>query len=117
VARGSNICGKTVVSKLLITLIIGIAAGLVDIAPMLLRRADPYLQASVFMHWFVTTIFISYSAMPLHPVATGALIGGLSTVPILITYAQSHPERLLSIFAIALVLGGAVGFLTHRFAS
>jgi hypothetical protein len=103
-------------SKLLITLVIGVAAGLVDIAPMLWRRADPYLLGSVFMHWFVTTIFISYAVMPMHPTVKGALIGVLSTLPILITYTQSHPERLVPVFAIALALGAAVGFVTNQFA-
>jgi hypothetical protein len=103
-------------SKLLITLAIGVAAGLADIAPMVLRGVDRIQLASVFTHWFVTTIFISYAVMPLHPVAKGALIGALSTLPAVITYASAHPERVLSIFAIAIVLGGVVGFLTDRFA-
>jgi hypothetical protein len=107
---------NTAMSKLLITLAIGAAAGLVDIAPMLWRRADPYLLGSVFTHWFVTTIFIAYAAMPLHPAMKGALIGGLSTLPILITYAQNHPERLVPVFAIALALGAVVGFVTSQFA-
>jgi hypothetical protein len=104
-------------TKLFITLAIGVAAGLADIAPMLLRRGDPTLIASVFMHWFITTIFISYAVMPLHPAAKGALIGALSTLPVLITYAQSYPERLLPIFGISIVLGAVVGFLTDRFAA
>ncbi len=104
-------------SKLIMTIAIGIAAGAVDIAPMLLRGTDRTQLASVFTHWFVTTIFISYAVMPIHPIAKGALIGALSTLPILITYASAHPERLLPIFAIAIVLGGVVGYLTSQFAA
>jgi hypothetical protein len=104
-------------SKLLVTLAIGLSAGLVDIAPMVLRGVDRVQLASVFMHWFVTTIFISYAIMPIPPVAKGALIGLLASLPVLITYGASAPARVLPIALIAVVLGGVVGFLTHRFAS
>jgi putative flippase GtrA len=103
-------------NKLLITLAVAVAAGLIDIAPMLLRGTDRTTVASVFVHWFVTTIFISYAVMPIPPMAKGALIAALSTLPILITYAAVHPERLLPIFAIAIVLGAVIGYVTNRFA-
>jgi hypothetical protein len=104
-------------SKLLTTLAIAVAAGLVDIAPMLLRGVERMQIFSVFTHWFVTTIFISYAVMPLHPAMKGALIGALSTLPVLIMYAQTHPERLLPIFAISIGLGAVIGLSTHRFAN
>jgi hypothetical protein len=103
-------------SKLLITLALAVAAGFVDIAPMVLRGVEHTQLASIFAHWFVTTIFISYAVMPIHPAAKGALIGALSTLPILITFAHAHPERLLPIVAIAIGLGAVVGLLTSRFA-
>jgi hypothetical protein len=104
-------------SKLLVTLAIGLIAGLVDIAPMLLRGTDRIVLASVFMHWFVTTIFISYAVMPIPAPVKGALIGVLASLPILITYSAQHPERVLPIFAISIALGAAVGYLTSRFAA
>jgi hypothetical protein len=73
--------------------------------------------ASVLMHWFVTTIFISYAVMPMPSPVKGALIGALSSLPILITYSAQHPERLLPIFAISIGLGAAVGYLTGRLAA
>jgi hypothetical protein len=104
-------------SKLLATLVIGLIAGLVDIAPMILRGTDRIVLASVFTHWFVTTIFISYAVMPVPSLVKGALIGVLSSLPILITYSAQHPERVLPIFAISVGLGAAVGYLTSRFAA
>ncbi len=103
-------------SKLLTTLAIGVAAGLVDIAPMVLRGTDRFMLASVFAHWFVTTIFISYAVMPMPALAKGALIGMLSSLPIMITYSAQHPGRVLPILAISIGLGATVGFLTSRFA-
>jgi hypothetical protein len=103
-------------SKLFITFAIGLVAGLVDIIPMILRGVDRVQLASVFMHWLVTAIFIAYVVMPFPPVAKGALIGLLSALPALITYAASAPARVLPIAAIAVILGGVIGYLTNRFA-
>jgi hypothetical protein len=103
-------------SKLLITFAIGLVAGLIDILPMMLRGVDRVQLASVFVHWFVATIFISYVVMPIPPIAKGALIGLLSALPALITYSASAPTRVLPVAAIAVVLGGAIGYLTNRFA-
>jgi hypothetical protein len=108
-------------SKLAITLAIGLAAATIDVLPMLLRRgganpAEWVTIASAFTHWVVTTILISYAVMPLAPWVKGALISALSAAPVLITYSQSKPGSVLPILSISIVLGVAVGFMTARFA-
>jgi hypothetical protein len=108
-------------SKLAITLLIGLAAATIDVLPMVLRRdganpAEWTIIASAFTHWVVTTIFISYAVMPLTPWLKGALIGALSAAPVLITYSQTKPASVLPILGISVVLGAAVGFMTARFA-
>jgi hypothetical protein len=109
-------------SKLVITLLIGLAAATIDVLPMVLRRGGPNPAewtaiASAFTHWVVTTILISYAVMPMAPWLKGALIGALSAAPVLITYSQSKPASVLPILGISLVLGAAVGFMTGRFAA
>jgi hypothetical protein len=103
-------------SKLAITILIGLAAAAIDVLPMVLRKADWVTIGSAFAHWVVTTIFISYAVMPLAPWLKGALIGALSAVPVLITYSQSKPSSVLPILGISVVLGAVVGFMTARFA-
>ncbi len=104
-------------NKFLITLGIGIAAGLIDVLPMILRKGEWVTIASAFTHWVVTTLLIRYAIMPLTPWLKGALIGGLSALPVLITYSQTKPESVLPILGISLVLGAAIGFMTARFAA
>jgi hypothetical protein len=108
-------------SKLVITLLIGVAAATIDVLPMVLRRgganpADWSTIASAFTHWVVTTILISYTVMPLSPWLKGALIGVLSAAPVLVTYSQSKPASVLPILGISIVLGAIVGIVTARFA-
>jgi hypothetical protein len=109
------------VTKLAITLLIGLAAATIDVLPMVLRRggtnpAEWTTIASAFTHWVVTTILISYAVMPLAPWLKGALIGTLSAAPVLITYSQTKPASVLPILGISVVLGAAVGFMTARLA-
>ena len=51
------------------------------------------------------------------PLAEGGLIGALNAVPVLITYSQTKPSSVLPVLGISIVLGGAVGFMTSRFAA
>jgi len=104
-------------SKLTITLLIGLAAGTLDVLPMVLRKGEWTGIASAFAHWLVTTVLISYTAMPLPPWLRGAVIGALSAAPVLISYSQTKPSSVLPILGISIMLGGAVGFMTARFAA
>ncbi len=104
-------------SKLTITLLIGFAAGTLDVLPMVLRKGEWTGIASAFAHWLVTTVLISYTAMPLPHWRKGALIGALNGVPVLTTYSQTKPSSVLPVLGISIVLGGAVGFMTSRFAA
>jgi hypothetical protein len=54
-------------SKLAITLLIGLAAATIDVLPMVPRKSEWTTIASAFTHWMVTTILISYAVMPLAP--------------------------------------------------
>jgi hypothetical protein len=73
--------------RLTITLLIGLAAGTLDVLPMVVRKEEWIGIASAFAHWLVTTVLVSYTAMPLRPWLKGALIGALNAVPVLITYS------------------------------
>lgn len=92
-------------SKLAITLLIGLTAAAIDVLPMVLRRgmahpAEWTTIASAFTHWVVTTILISYAGMPLAPWLKGALIGALGAASVVIASSQSKPSILLPILGI-----------------
>lgn len=103
-------------TRLLVTLLIGAAAGAADVAPMILRKGDLPVVLPVFVHWVVVTIFISYMRMPLPAPIQGAVVALLAALPTLIRYSRDQPDSLVPIALIAIVLGAAVGFLTDRFA-
>ena len=54
-------------SKLSISLIIGIIAGIIDVTPMIIQKLDKYACLSAFVHWVILGIVISYIEMPVAP--------------------------------------------------
>jgi hypothetical protein len=104
-------------SKLTITLLIGLAAGTLDVLPMVLGEGEWIGIASAYAHWLVTAVLISYTAMLLPPWLRGALIGALNAVPVLITYSHAKPSSVLPVLGSSIMLGGAVGFTTARLAA
>jgi hypothetical protein len=103
-------------NKLFFALLIGACAGALDIIPMLLRRAAWHDIAVPFVHWLMLGVLIAYVHMPLHPTLKGLIVAVMTTLPILISYSQTKPDAVLPILGISIVLGAAVGWLTHRFA-
>jgi hypothetical protein len=103
-------------SKLLIALLIGTGAGLLDIIPMVLRKAPWHEVAVPFVHWLMLGVLIAYVQVPLHPMLKGAVVALMTTLPTLIAYSQTKPGAVLPILGISIVLGAAVGWLTNRYA-
>lgn len=96
-------------NKLLIALAIGFIIALIDVSPMLIRKA-PWLQiATPFVHWFVVGVLVAYSSMPLPGWAKGLVIGVITTIPFLFVLAQSHPNAVLTVAGISVVLGLVMG--------
>jgi hypothetical protein len=103
-------------NKLLIAMLIGAGAGALDVIPMLLRKAAWQDIAVAFVHWQMLGVLIAYVQMPVHPALKGSIVGVMTTLPILISYSQTKPGAVLPILGISIVLGAAVGWLTHRIA-
>jgi hypothetical protein len=107
---------RTIMTKLLMALLIGAGAGVLDTIPMMMRKTPWHEMAVPFAHWLMLGILIAYVQMPLHPMIKGSIVAVMTTVPTLIAYSQTKPNAVLPIFVISIVLGAVVGWLTNRFA-
>lgn len=103
-------------SKLIISLLIGTVAGVIDVAPMIIQKLDKYANWSAFMHWVVMGIVISYVQMPLAPWLKGLVIAELSAIPVAIMVAREDKKSIIPILAMSAVLGVLVGISTAKFA-
>lgn len=51
--------------KIIISLSIGIIAGIVDVIPMIFQGLDWYSNVSAFVFWIVTSFIIAYTVLPM----------------------------------------------------
>ncbi|MCP4051178.1 MAG: hypothetical protein GY730_10795 [bacterium] len=102
-------------SKLIISLLIGVIAGIIDVIPMLIQKLDKYACISAFIHWMVLGIIISYIDLPMSNWLKGIIIAVLSALPIIVIVAKDDPKSILPILIMSIVLGAFVGITTGKF--
>ncbi len=101
--------------NLLIALLIGIIAGLVDALPMVIRQMDKFASLSAFAHWVVLGLIIPSVHWGMLPWLTGLIIGALSAVPVILMIFPRERKSAVPIFLFSLVLGTAVGWTGGMF--
>ncbi len=96
-------------NDLLIALLIGISAGVIDVIPMILQKMDRFANLSAFTHWLVLGLIIPFVSWPVAPWLKGLLIAELSAVPLLFMIAPTDKKAMIPITVMSAVLGIAVG--------
>lgn len=103
-------------SKLYISLLIGVIAGIIDVIPMILQKLDKYANISAFLQWVILGVFISYIQFPLPPWLKGLIIAEASALPIMIMVAKNDKKSIIPIIVMSAILGCLVGIATAKFA-
>jgi len=101
-------------NKIVIGLICGACAGIVDVIPMLAQNLTWDANCSAFSMWIVIGFLIATSNLTLHPILKGVLISVLSVVPVAFIIAWHEPFSLIPISAMTLILGGLLGFFINK---
>jgi hypothetical protein len=101
-------------TKILKALIIGIAAGIIDVIPMILKDMDIYSNLAAFAHWLALGLIIPFISWPVQGWAKGIIAGLLLAIP---TIFMILPVDRLSVFPITLfsiLLGAGVGYVGEK---
>jgi hypothetical protein len=101
--------------KILIGLMIGSAAGIIDVVPMIIRKLPWDANISAFTLWVVVGFFLSTSNMKMNSVAKGILVSLLTLLPAAILIGCKEPMSLLPISISTLILGGLSGFFIEKY--
>ena len=92
--------------KLLISSLIGIGAGLLDIAPMLLKKMPARAILSAFLQYFFVAIIIVHIKLPgLTWWLSGPIIALALSIPIMLIIAGNDQKSLPIIGTMAIILG------------
>lgn len=95
--------------SLLLALALGVAAGVLDVAPMALRRMSGRSIASAFVECLVVALVAVYARTPLPAWAAGLAAGLLCASPIVILVAKDEPAAAAPMLAAQAVLGSLCG--------
>jgi hypothetical protein len=102
--------------RIVLSLVIGVTAGVIDIIPMVAQGLDAYSNVSALVHWIVLGFVISHISLGIPPWLKGLVVSVLLAIPTAILVAAHDPKSVLPIMIMSTVLGGLVGYATDRYA-
>jgi hypothetical protein len=101
-------------NTLLLSVLIGLVAGTLDIIPMLIKRLPMRATVSAFLQYLFMSVIIVHVDLPYIPwwIEAG-LVAVLMTIPILIIIAGNDKKSVPIILANAIILGTLIGIAAH----
>ena len=102
-------------NDILIALVIGIAAGIIDVTPMIIQKMDKYANLSAFAHWVVLGLIIPFVSWNIASWLKGLIIAELFAIPVLLMVAPKDKKAIIPITIMSAVLGVAVAIAGNVF--
>lgn len=102
-------------NSILIALLIGTIAGIIDVIPMIIQKLDKYANWSAFVHWVVLGLIIPFVDWNIAPWLKGLIIGELGALPIMILVFAEDKKALLPIVIMSAILGIGVAIAGAKF--
>jgi len=101
--------------KIIIGILLGVVAGILDVIPMVLQELTWDANISAFSMWVVVGFLISISELRIPAVLKGILTSLLVLLPCAIIIGSKEPMSLVPIGIMTLVLGGILGISIEKF--
>ncbi len=95
-------------------LLLGAAAGVLDVIPMVLQRLTWDANLSAFFLWVVSGFMLATSNLKLSPVLKGIVIPFMCLLPSVFIIGWNAPLTLVPIGVMTLILGALLGFSYDR---
>jgi hypothetical protein len=105
----------TQMNSILIAIIIGLVAGLIDITPMIIMKLEKVANISAFVHYFVLGLIIPFVSWDIAPWIKGIIISFLSALPIMIIVYPKDKKAIIPMMIFAIIIGAGIGLAGDRF--
>lgn len=102
-------------NDILIALIIGIIAGLIDVVPMIIMKLEKTANISAFVHYFALGLIIPFVDWGIPSWITGIIIALLSAIPIMIIVYPKDKKALIPMTVFSVILGAGIGLVGAKF--
>jgi hypothetical protein len=99
----------------LTAIIIGLAAGLIDIIPMITQKLDRLDTISAFVHYFALGLIIPFVNWEMAPWIKGIIIALLTSIPIMIIVYPKDKKAIIPMMLFSLILGAGIGIAGAKF--
>lgn len=103
-------------NKTLMSIIIGIFVGALDLIPLIMVKAPLLNMTAIVVFWVVTSFFISRVTLVENSLLNGLIIATLNMLPLILTIYTINPKDFLPMLSMAIILGPLTGFLNNRYA-
>ena len=101
-------------NTLLLSVLIGIVAGVIDITPMIIQKLDKRATISAFLQYFFVSIIIVNIDLPyIAWWLQGGLISVALALPVVVLIAAEDRKAVPIILTMAAVLGTLIGIAGH----
>jgi hypothetical protein len=97
------------------SLAIGIAAGIIDVIPMIIQNLGWHANASAFVFWVSMGIIIPSIDWNMRGWLKGFIVAELSALPIIILVSKTDMKSIVPIFIMTAILGSLVGYYSKKF--
>ena len=97
-------------NKKLIGILFGVAAGIIDVIPMIMQNLTWDANLSAFTMWVVIGFLIASVELKINPILKGIIISFLVLLPLAIIIAWNDPIILIPIVLMTIILGGFIGY-------
>jgi hypothetical protein len=99
----------------LLSLLIGLIAAVIDIAPMVIRKMDKFFIASAFFVWIILGIFIPKINFVSNSSLNGIVVAVLFILPMSFLIYKLDRKGLPIVIITTIILGCGVGFFSGLF--
>ena len=97
-------------NNVVIGLLLGAVAGVLDVIPMLLQGLTWDANLSAFFLWVVAGFMLATSNLRLPPVSKGIVISFMCLLPSVFIIGWHEPLTLVPVGIMTLILGASLGF-------
>lgn len=101
-------------NKIKLGLLLGIAAGVIDVAPMIMMKLPLSADLSAFSMWVIIGFFIAATNIGIKGAVKGIVISFLNLLPAAIIISAGNPMDIIPVVSMTLVLGSLLGFFIER---
>lgn len=101
-------------SKILLGIVLGCIAGVIDVIPMIMQKLSWSANISAFCLWVVAGFLIATSSLEINNILKGLLIAFLILLPTLVLIASKDIKSIIPIIIMTAILGSLLGYFIGK---